>query len=120
MGAMWQPMTGPRGTISLIQKCSMCQNTIRPLVIPSQCHCTYNISELPRVIRPCHVNLCHVSPLQWCHVSPPESSTSAPTQSAPFHVICMTVRPVQSAATSALYGLYSQHCFCLFGETNRL
>jgi hypothetical protein len=78
---------------------------------------------------------CHVAAQDWAmwhHTIPPKyatcqfihdssTNTCLPSQCMPLYLPChcMVVWPVQSAATSALYGLYSHHFFCMFGKTNR-
>jgi hypothetical protein len=118
MGAMWQPMTGPRGTFPLAEYDATCQQRIEPPVCRGVCpvnnctamslpcqHATVSATSACATCHPYSGDTCHplTGPIPvihhiTCHVSSPGAATSV-------------VRPVQSACHMALYRLYSHPFF---------
>jgi hypothetical protein len=116
MGATWQPMTGPHGTLPLANKLPRVKRRFVQLstsVYPVSIHCTCHIIQFPRVIRSYGLATsacptCHPCSGATCHTL---TRPSIPAQSMYFH-ISMPTHPATSPVWS--YGLYiqlaRQHC----------
>jgi hypothetical protein len=132
--AMWHPFIGPR-------MCNLSKNywttyVIFPVNISAMCHtCHVRCTGVPCVtlavvtcVTPGLVQLClpchpYVLPVtlpcvtsRSFHVSCIKYSMYAPTV-LPCHIYDRTTCTINCHV--ALYGLYSQHCFCLFGKMNK-
>jgi hypothetical protein len=124
------PMTEPRGTISFTHLYATCPMWICPHVYKGvfpvtcyytchTCHVLYSCITLPRqsygraMCHPCSGGTCHNITGQRVTINCQVSAN------APCHVSCMAIWPVQSANMSALYRLYNQHFFYMFGKMNR-
>jgi hypothetical protein len=112
-GAMWQPMTGPCGTSPT--------NQTLPLIEHQMVHvsATYLATCLPVSLLTSSCATCHPYSGDTCHPRTGPVAYRMPHHlprvfSRSSHVICMVVRPVQSACHVALYGLYGLYSHPFF------
>jgi hypothetical protein len=120
MGAMWQPRTGPHGTVPYANSTSMCQHMIQP----SSSHVSATSTSTVLPCKPYGCATCH--PCMWCHSHDSSTltcihinnlSTSACQCTLPHQLYDRTACTV--SCHMALYKLHSQSNFCLFGEMNK-
>jgi hypothetical protein len=124
LGSTWQPMSGPRGTTSFANLPSHVSNVDSPTCLPCQYSC--HLSALYPVT--CHRT---VGPHGTCmsvpHVTLPVVTHVTSGWSMSIVHNLPTMMPCQFYGRTtftisyhvALYRLYSQHCFCMFGKMNR-